>query len=66
MTKKEDIKHFKALADLKFLFTDHVDADRPNALKNGKLYLGTMVPKQAEIASYSIFGYHNLIKAKPL
>ena len=31
---------------------------------NGKLYLGTMVPKQAEIASSSIFGYHNLIKAK--
>ena len=34
------------------------------AVNLGKVYLGTMVPKQAEIASSSIFGYHNLIKAK--
>ena len=32
----------------------------------GKLYLGTMVLKQAKIASSSICGYHNLIEVKPL
>ena len=37
-----------------------------DTLKYGKLYLGTMVLKQAKIASSSIFGYHNLIKVKPL
>ena len=37
-----------------------------DGLKKGKLYLGTMVPRQAKIASSSIFGYHNLIKVKPL
>ena len=56
----------KITAILAALRSVHRTGELSRCISSGKLYLGTMVPKQAKIASSSIFGYHSLIKVKPL